>query len=102
MFNRTKTYVKQEAVRKALANAGLDFWVEDVEAARGPRGESAFVLVIRDHDLSFDTLQQISDVFGTKNINVGSDTRDDGYCETCSSPYSVSMVYVNDATKVVV
>lgn len=53
-----------------------------------------FFVEFREHDLSFDDLRQISEAFGTKNINIGHETRDDGFCDTCSSPYSVTTIAV--------
>lgn len=53
-------------------------------------------LSFRDHDVSFEDLEWLSKTFNTKNINVGTENRDDGYCETCSSPYSVNVIYIKD------
>lgn len=48
-------------------------------------------------EVSFDKLAQLSELFQTKNINLGSETRQGGYCETCAYTYSVCKIYVADA-----
>lgn len=49
-------------------------------------------------EVTFDNLSKMSELFQTKNINFGSETRHGGYCETCAYTYSVTMIYINDAT----
>ena len=56
-------------------------------------------LVLRYNDLTFDQLAKIADFFGTKSINLGTESRDDGFCDTCSSPYSVQIIRVRGITK---
>ncbi len=48
--------------------------------------------------VDFDLLLKLSKLFQTKKINLGSESRDDGYCETCSNPYSVVVIRINEAT----
>jgi hypothetical protein len=38
----------------------------------------------------------ISELFDTKNINFGSETRHGGYCETCAYTYTVKTLTVSD------
>ena len=54
---------------------------------------------IETESLNFDQLVWFSKFFGTKNINVNAETREGGYCETCSYTYSVQKLYINNATK---
>lgn len=48
-------------------------------------------------EVSFDRLTKLSELFQTKNINFGSETRQGGYCETCAYTYSVCKIFVADA-----
>lgn len=41
------------------------------------------------HELSFDNLQTLSTVFQTKKINIGTERRNTGGCETCNYSYNV-------------
>lgn len=61
--------------------------------------ETSVTATFRDNDLSYEQLLVLSEAFGTRKINVGSETRDDGYCETCSSPYSVCVVKISAVTR---
>ena len=54
---------------------------------------------IRDNDLTFAQLKQISEVLGTDLIDFSSETRDYGFCGTCSSPYACVIVRVRGVTK---
>lgn len=57
-----------------------------------PRG---FSIEFRYHDTSFEDLEKISKAFGTKNINMGTEERSEGYCETCHYSYTVNIVQVD-------
>lgn len=50
-------------------------------------------------DTSFEDLLKLSEYFGTKNINFGSEVRRGGYCETCHYSYTVNIVTIRDITK---
>lgn len=50
-------------------------------------------------DTSFDDLSKLSEFFGTKNINMGTERRSGGYCETCHYSYTVNIVTIRDITK---
>ena len=56
-------------------------------------------LVFRYEEVGMQDLDVISEIFGTKLINIGSEERDDGYCETCSSPYSATIIRVSGITR---
>lgn len=44
--------------------------------------------------LTFAWLEEVAEMFGTKDINVTTETRNGGYCETCSYEYSVAILDV--------
>lgn len=90
--------------------------VEDTEASKAIRGRvckavgeeylscdiskltpSSFVIELHYHETSFSDLQGISEEFKTKDINLGSEMRNGGYCETCSY-YIVNLVTVKNYT----
>ena len=48
---------------------------------------------------SFEELSTLSDLFGTRKIDVGTELRDDGYCETCSDPYAIAVVTIRDIAR---
>ncbi len=43
---------------------------------------------------SFEKLSSLAADLGTNLINIGSEERDDGYCETCSAPYNVVVLTI--------
>ena len=49
-------------------------------------------------EITFDKLQKIVDLFNTKNININSETRHTGGCDTCAYNYSVNILFVKDVT----
>jgi hypothetical protein len=72
----------KDEVRDTLA------WANKVEV----HGDN---VVIETFDkVTFDNLAEASALFGTKAINVGSEEREGGYCETCRYSYSVAIVTV--------
>ena len=46
--------------------------------------------------VTFDKLAALSDLFQTRKINLGTETREGGYCETCAYSYSVVVIRVED------
>ena len=86
-----------EKIKKTLKNHVMDreLCPPDIENLL----TNSFHIVFKYTDVTFALLQKISKAFGTTNINFGSETRDDGYCDTCSSPYSATIVRVEDVTK---
>ncbi len=46
--------------------------------------------------ITFKLLDQISELFKTESINLSSETRNEGYCETCSYEYSVNVITIKD------
>jgi hypothetical protein len=79
-----------------LAAEALDpFEIEDFNVTF--TGVDAPVLIeFRDTDVSSQMLQALSEAFKTKNINFGTEERDDGYCETCSAPYTATVIRIED------
>lgn len=61
--------------------------------------EGGFTVEFRDHEVTFDDLMKLSETFGTKKINFGTETRNDGFCDTCSYSYSVCVVRVDDISE---
>lgn len=59
-----------------------------------PKNE--FHIEFQYHDTSFDDLMKISEAFNTRKINLGSERRSSGYCETCYHSYSVNVVRVEE------
>lgn len=49
--------------------------------------------------LTFAWLEEIAEAFGTKHIDVRTETRSGGYCETCAYEYSVAILDVQKVTK---
>ncbi len=90
------TEARRKAIEKVVEAIFSTSYYASVEELR-PGG---FNIVVREHDTSFDDLQAVSNAFGTKNINMGSERRDDGYCDTCSYPYSVNVIRVDGYTRV--
>ena len=50
-------------------------------------------------DVSFDDLAKLSEEFGTRRINIRSETREEGYCETCRYTSSVAIVEISGITR---
>lgn len=44
-------------------------------------------------------LLRLTKILGTEDISFKSERRDDGYCESCSSPYSALLIRVRGITK---
>lgn len=46
--------------------------------------------------INFEEMTKVSNLFKTTKINTNGETRNSGYCETCWSEYSVTVVYVSE------
>ena len=53
-----------------------------------------FTIVFGD-DIEFKTMLIISELFDTKNINFGSETRSGGYCDTCGGKHITTLTIKN-------
>lgn len=62
------------------------------------KAHATITLELREAEFTFANLVLLSEMFGTRDINMSSEQRDDGYCETCSSPYSVQIVRISNVT----
>ena len=71
----------------------------DTNEVYASRKDSTVTVEFENRDTSFADLQMLSEFFGTKNINMGSEVRNGGVCETCSFTYTVNIVTVSDITK---
>lgn len=77
-------------VRELFDNRGIESYHESVEQSYlsfEVRGDS-------DTAVTFDDLQILSSRLGTTKINLGTQTRDEGYCESCHSYYGVVTVNI--------
>lgn len=94
------TKEQREYIRNQLKEVNQElFYALDWQSPEDGEGPNTFALGFRERDLTFEDLLALSNAFGTTNINVGTENRDDGYCETCSNPYSLTVVYIKNATK---
>ena len=64
-----------------------------------PRTKTAQLTVSEYDDLTFDQLQVVSEVFGTKNINLSSETEHHGGCESCAFSTTNVVIKVEDITR---
>ena len=55
------------------------------------------VMEVRYHDVSFEDLVRVSKALGTTQINLDSQVRESGYCETCRYSYSITVLTAWDA-----
>lgn len=88
---------KEYEIRKCLGEIWSDF-APSFEIHKDGQG---FTIEI-DSDNScvgYDHLEKLSTVFGTKRINLTSETRSSGGCETCNFEWGVTMVEVKDVTR---
>lgn len=86
---------RNQIVRNELARLGFS-WIYSVDETPS----SSWVLEARRHDVTLDDLAKISMLFGTTKINIGSEAREGGYCDTCRHSYSVSVITVMEAATV--
>lgn len=57
------------------------------------------VIQSADHQFTFDDMAKLSEMFGTNNINIGSESRTYGYCETCGGEEQLTVLTVYKITK---
>jgi hypothetical protein len=50
-------------------------------------------------DVTFDILAALSDLLGTREINVRTERQSSGGCETCNFYYDVGFIQIHDITK---
>lgn len=84
-------------LRKKIIALLPDVWVRRV--FRQPRtiGPGSMIVIETDEGCSFAQLQVLSEYFQTKDINMGSESREGGYCDTCAYSYSVAVITVLNA-----
>ncbi len=76
------------------------FWV--TAAFHQPKtnwSKDSVIIEAKYHDITFADLQLLSELFGTTDINIGSEAREGGYCDTCRHSYSVNSITENNPTK---
>ncbi|MGN6107823.1 MAG: hypothetical protein ACTHU0_22135 [Kofleriaceae bacterium] len=80
----------QRVIQDALSGP----WIRNAR-----RVDSRTVVVEADSDgFSFDNMCVLSEMFGTRKIDAGSERRSGGYCETCAYSYSVSTLCISEIT----
>lgn len=65
----------------------------------GANGVPTVVVETDSDGWTFDKLTTLSELFGTTMINLGSEERSGGYCETCAYDYTVSVATIIGPTK---
>lgn len=91
-----------KAEQKALAAAtrGVGLYVKSVRAVKfDSSGRVAWAIETSD-SITFDTLKTLSEIYGTTHINVDSEAREGGYCETCRYSYNATIITVVGPTEV--
>lgn len=84
-------------IKKALHGYGLSF-VDEVRVQPSTRSMGEIVAIeIRYHDITYEDLRKISDLFGTTKINIDNEVREEGYCETCRHSYNVTTLTIMEA-----
>jgi len=85
-----------EKCQSLIQNIGICFDVDEVDHV----SDNLFHIELstRSKDIDFDVLAKLSELFKTKLVNLGSETRDAGFCETCSYSYSVITVRIDNAS----
>lgn len=82
-------------VRHVLNDGGVD-WFDSIVIEPGSKGQQLVIIHARFHDVSFEDLQRVSGLLGTTKINMDSEVREGGYCETCRYSYSITVLTVSD------
>jgi hypothetical protein len=83
-------------VKAELAAHGAAF-ATDVRVEPNKLGNHEIVVIeVRYHDISFEDLVKVSKALGTTRINLDSQTREGGFCETCRYSYSITVLTVWD------
>ncbi len=73
----------------------------DVEVLNRTGGSLKFTSkndYVDEEKITFDMLATISDWFGTRLINLRAEHGNDGYCETCDSPWTAQAIYIDGIT----
>lgn len=71
-----------------IVDGSLDTYQENAE-------QGTVEIAVRYTDVNFDLLEKLAHLFNTRLINIGSETRNEGYCETCSYEYSVVTLFIS-------
>lgn len=74
-------------------------WVDSARTEDGSFNNKLVIVEVRYHDVTFEDLQRLSITFGTTLINVGSEIRESGGCETCNFTYTVSVITIMNPTR---
>src|SRR5688572_17449224 len=63
------------------------------------KGDTVTIEGTESEGLTFTMMDQVSKEFGTVKINVSSETRNIGGCETCDYEYQVPIIHAYDVTR---
>lgn len=80
--------LSKDGVQGALNARGLSW------AAVKEIRSDLVALECRYHDVTFEDLQKVSELFGTAKINLDNEIREGGYCETCRYSYSITVLTI--------
>lgn len=80
-------------VRVALAATPIALSICDVTVRPSELGDHEIVAIeLQYYDIKFEDLVEVSKALGTTRINIDSDVRERGYCETCRYSYTVTVL----------
>lgn len=75
-------------------------WVESAWRGENSLGEPVVVVECSSYvDVTFERLSELSEIFGTRSINVGEGMRQLGYCETCAYTEHFKIITIMGITK---
>lgn len=64
-----------------------------------PLSETSFEFQVDGPEITYAVMEKISELFGTKNINVRTDAMQTGGCETCNFEWDQAILVVADVTR---
>lgn len=64
-----------------------------------PLSETSFEFQVDGPEITYDVMEKISELFGTKNINIRTETMSTGGCDTCNYEWEQGILVVSDITR---
>lgn len=86
---------EQELMGQILGKLGL--YCEEATITPLQSGKYNLELVTTS-GVTFQIMDKLAKEFNTQEINLSSETRNDGYCETCYHEYSVTVITIRNAS----
>lgn len=77
----------EETVRNALEHHYVSDYEEDPKLG-------TINVSLDSNDIEFDLLNKLSTVLNTKLIDIGSSSREEGYCETCAYTQEITTLFI--------